>query len=62
MGFTKFPNPNGNIWGINAFIKLITKYRQSNSNNLAKVLHCIQTVNGKGALDDDFSLLEITFS
>jgi sigma-B regulation protein RsbU (phosphoserine phosphatase) len=58
-GVYEILRPDGQIWGLNAFIDLLTDYKKSNIGNLDQVLHQIQGVNGSKALDDDFSLLEI---
>jgi PAS domain S-box-containing protein len=61
-GVYEILQPDGQIWGLNAFIDLLTDYKKSNIGNLDQVLHHIQRVNGSKALDDDFSLLEINLN
>ena len=60
-GVYEIPQPDGTIWGLNAFIDVLINYKKSNTDNLETVLHHIQTLNIKKVLDDDFSLLEINF-
>jgi sigma-B regulation protein RsbU (phosphoserine phosphatase) len=61
-GVYEIPQPDGKIWGLNAFIDFIIDYKKSNTGQLGTVLYHIQTVNTKKELDDDFSLLEINFN
>jgi sigma-B regulation protein RsbU (phosphoserine phosphatase) len=58
-GVYEILQPDGNIWGLNAFIDLLTDYKKSSTGRLDTVLAHIQSLNGNKALDDDFSLLQI---
>jgi sigma-B regulation protein RsbU (phosphoserine phosphatase) len=60
-GVYEILQPDGNIWGLNAFIDLLNNYTKSNDGHLDTVLHQIQDLNKNKALDDDFSLLQINF-
>ncbi len=60
-GVYEISQPDDKIWGLDAFVDLITDYQKSSTSNLEKVLHHIQSLNGNQSLDDDFSLLKITF-
>ena len=61
-GVYELLQPDGSIWGLNAFIDLLTDYNKSKSGNLEQVLHHIQRLNGNKVLDDDFSLLQINLN
>ncbi|MDP8966841.1 MAG: SpoIIE family protein phosphatase, partial [Cyanobacteriota bacterium] len=58
-GVYEIHQPDGNIWGLNAFIDLLHDYKKSNNDHLDTVLQHIQDLNGNKALDDDLSLLQI---
>ncbi|MEH2128061.1 SpoIIE family protein phosphatase [Nostoc sp.] len=49
------------IWGIDAFIELLTKYSQKHTCNLNQVLAKILTLNAQDNLDDDLSLVKVNF-
>ncbi len=61
-GVYEILQPDGQIWGLNAFIDLLTDYNKRNSGDLNQVLHHIDNLNGNKALDDDFSLLQINLN
>jgi sigma-B regulation protein RsbU (phosphoserine phosphatase) len=61
-GVYEILQPDGQIWGLNAFINMLTDYKKRDTGNLEQVLHHIQSLNGSKALDDDFSLLEINLN
>ncbi|MBN3945289.1 MAG: SpoIIE family protein phosphatase [Nostoc sp. NMS7] len=52
---------NGKIWGIDAFIDLLTEYSQKDSYNLNQLLAKIITLNAQDNLDDDLSLVKVNF-
>ncbi|MEH2026134.1 SpoIIE family protein phosphatase [Nostoc sp.] len=52
---------DGKIWGIDAFIDLLTKYSQKDTCNLNQLLAKILTLNPQGNLDDDLSLVKVNF-
>jgi phosphoserine phosphatase RsbU/P len=61
-GVYEIHQPDGEIWGLDAFIDLLIDCKKSGSNsNLDRVLHSIQAVNPKDVFDDDLSMLEINF-
>ena len=60
-GVYEIIQPDGNIWGLDAFINLLNNHTKSNDGHLDTVLHQIQDLNRNKALDDDFSLLQIKF-
>jgi phosphoserine phosphatase RsbU/P len=53
--------PDGSIWGVDAFIRLLTDSHQKNSSNLEPVIQQIQKLNSDRPLDDDFSLIRVNF-
>jgi phosphoserine phosphatase RsbU/P len=56
-GVYEILQPNGEIWGLDAFVDLIVNCPAPN-----QVLDKIQNLNGNQSLNDDFSLLKITFA
>ncbi|TVP61150.1 MAG: response regulator [Nodularia sp. (in: Bacteria)] len=54
--------PDGKIWGFNAFFDLLIHWSQANISNLEEVLAQIQSLSGCNNFDDDLSLLKITFA
>ncbi|MDZ7957851.1 MAG: SpoIIE family protein phosphatase [Aulosira sp. DedQUE10] len=52
---------NGQLWGINAFIKLLINCSNDNTNQLQQVLAQILTLNAQENLEDDLSLLKVNF-
>jgi phosphoserine phosphatase RsbU/P len=60
-GVYEIHQPDGEIWGLDAFIDLLIDCKKSGNRNLDRVLHSIQAVNPKDAFDDDLSILEIDF-
>lgn len=58
-GVYEIHQPDGKIWGLNAFIDLLATYKKSNTNTLDVVLHQIQHLNADKVLEDDASLLQI---
>jgi sigma-B regulation protein RsbU (phosphoserine phosphatase) len=61
-GVYEIIQPDGQIWGLKAFIDVLTDYKKRDTGNLEQVLHHIQSLNGDKALDDDFSLLQINLN
>ncbi|RCJ36460.1 regulator [Nostoc minutum NIES-26] len=60
-GAYEINQPDGKIWGINAFIDLLTKCSQENTCNLNQVLASILTLNSQDNLEDDLSLVRVNF-
>ncbi|GAX35877.1 SpoIIE family protein phosphatase [Nodularia sp. NIES-3585] len=54
--------PDGQIWGFNAFFDLLIHCNQTNISNLEEVLAQIKTRSVCTNFDDDLALLKITFS
>ncbi|MFN6569234.1 PP2C family protein-serine/threonine phosphatase [Dendronalium sp. ChiSLP03b] len=60
-GAYEINQPDGKIWGINAFTDLLTKCSQENACNLNQVLASILTLNSQDNLEDDLSLVRVNF-
>lgn len=53
---------DGTIWGVEAFIHLLTDFQKAHTYNLNQVLHQLQTLTSKDTFEDDLSLLKVNFS
>ncbi|MBD0390860.1 MAG: PP2C family protein-serine/threonine phosphatase, partial [Nostoc sp. C3-bin3] len=53
---------NGKIWGIDAFIDLLTKHSLKDTCHLKQLLADILNLNAQDNLDDDLSLVKVNFS
>lgn len=60
-GIYEINQSDGNIWGLDPFVKLLADCRRKNLSNLDQILESVQSVNPKDYFDDDLSLLEIKF-
>jgi len=60
-GAYEIHQPNGTLWGLNAFIDLLINCSNSPTDQLQKVLAQIMTLNAQKKLDDDLSLLKVNF-
>lgn len=60
-GVYEIHQPDGKLWGLDAFIDLLATYNDTNSELLDRVLNYIQNLNAKAAFDDDWSLLKVNF-
>ena len=58
-GVYEVPQANGQLWGLDNFVKLIEKDRYINNFNLEKIWHYARKQHKCQILDDDFSLLKI---
>lgn len=54
--------PDGTLWGLEAFLQILTHEPQINTYELDSVLEQIRAVNFKDTFDDDLSLLKVHFS
>ncbi|MEH2312635.1 MAG: SpoIIE family protein phosphatase [Nostoc sp.] len=61
-GAYEINQPDGKIWGIDAFIDLLTEYSLKDTCNLNQLLAKILTLNAQDNLDDDLSLVKVNFS
>jgi sigma-B regulation protein RsbU (phosphoserine phosphatase) len=60
-GVYEINQSDGKIWGIDAFIDLLTKYSLKDSCALNELLANILILNSQDNLDDDFSLVKVNF-
>ena len=60
-GIYEINQSDGNIWGLDSFVKLLADCRSNSTHNLDKVLNSIASINPQDDFDDDLSLLEINF-
>ena len=60
-GAYEIHQPDGNLWGLEAFTNLLASYKPTNTSHLDMVLEYIQNVRVKDRLEDDLSLLQIDF-
>ncbi|WP_341528804.1 SpoIIE family protein phosphatase [Nostoc sp. UHCC 0302] len=60
-GVYEINQPDGNMWGLDAFIDLLTNCSQENTRHLNQVLAHIVTLSSKANYDDDLSLLKVNF-
>lgn len=60
-GIYEINQPNGIVWGLDAFVDLLSKFRNKDW-HLDQVLNSVRTVNPNDYFDDDLSLLQINFS
>lgn len=60
-GVYEIHQPNGDIWGLDAFIDVLKDCKNGKVSNLEQVMQEVQAVNPKDAFDDDLSILEIAF-
>ncbi|MBE9207784.1 SpoIIE family protein phosphatase [Nostoc sp. LEGE 06077] len=60
-GVYEIKQPNENILGIDAFIEILVKYSQTHNCHLQNLLMQIITLNIQQNLEDDLSLLKVSF-
>ncbi len=60
-GVYEIHQPDGSLWGIEAFSEFLVAHQHLSSELLDRLLHWIHTLNPNTMLDDDLSLLEIRF-
>ncbi|HEY9598303.1 MAG TPA: PP2C family protein-serine/threonine phosphatase [Cyanophyceae cyanobacterium] len=60
-GIYEINQPDGTVWGLEPFIKLLMDCRQNGIGTLDPILVALQAVNPKDYFDDDVSLLEVNF-
>lgn len=62
-GIYEINQSNGNVWGLEPFIRLLAECKQNHNGacHLDLILKSLQAVNPKHYFDDDLSLLEINF-
>ena len=60
-GVYEITQDDGKIWGFDAFVDTVNQYHQQQENSLEQIVHHIKQINGNNNLDDDFSLIQLTF-
>jgi len=60
-GIYEINQPDDEIWGLDAFIDLLINFRQENTCDLNQILTHIMTLCTTANLDDDLSLLKVSF-
>lgn len=60
-GAYEIHQPDGKIWGLDAFINLLVEQQQTSTHNLNLLMEYIRNLNSKEIFDDDLSLLKINF-
>lgn len=60
-GAYEIHQPDGKIWGLNAFISLLKDCSKINNCDLEKLLLAIMNLRPKETFDDDLSLLKVNF-
>ncbi|GAA6616489.1 SpoIIE family protein phosphatase [Scytonema sp. NUACC26] len=60
-GVYEVPTLDGEIWGLNALIDLLTRYTKTNNCYLKQVLAAIHSVSARTKFDDDLSILKVSF-
>ncbi|NET38610.1 MAG: SpoIIE family protein phosphatase [Cyanothece sp. SIO1E1] len=61
-GVYEIQQPNGEIWGLDAFVQLLQICEQQNIDNLDYVFNQVLQISGQPTLGDDFSLLKVNWS
>lgn len=61
-GVYEIRQPNGTIWGLDAFIELLKDCQNTRVCNLDQILNYLAALNAKDAFDDDLSILQINFN
>ncbi len=54
--------PDGTIWGLDSFIRLLKDYRHPHGFNLDEILKYLRDLSAKDSFNDDLSLLQINFN
>ena len=60
-GVYEIPQADGKIWGFDAFVDTVSQYHQNRNTSLEQVVNHVRQINGNHTLDDDFSLIQLTF-
>ncbi|AMW31881.1 MULTISPECIES: PP2C family protein-serine/threonine phosphatase [Arthrospira] len=59
-GVYEIHQPGGNIWGMDAFIKLLMRNNNFKTGSLNSILESVQTINFDHPFEDDFSLIKVS--
>ncbi|MFB2921729.1 PP2C family protein-serine/threonine phosphatase [Aerosakkonema funiforme] len=60
-GIYELQQPDGSIWGLDAFINLVKSCSHTEKSNLDRILAEVRALNWKESFEDDVSILEINF-
>lgn len=60
-GVYEITQKDGSLWEYDSFVDVVLNYQKRKGDDLTYIFDIIREVKGKDALDDDFSLLEVTF-
>src|SRR6478672_2719610 len=60
-GIYEINQPDGTIWGLDAFIQLLTDAWKNHDGSLGQILQAVQGLSSKDYFEDDLSLLQINF-
>jgi sigma-B regulation protein RsbU (phosphoserine phosphatase) len=60
-GVYEIMQPDGTVWSLDAFIDWLADFSRVNPLNLDRVLQELRSLTGKGAFNDDVSLLQVKF-
>jgi phosphoserine phosphatase RsbU/P len=60
-GIYEIHQPNGEIWGLDAFVELLKGSKNGSTSSLKQILCKVRALNPKDVFDDDLSILEINF-
>ena len=61
-GIYEINQPDGVIWGLDAFVELLKDSDHTHADNLDQILQGVQAANPKQFFDDDLSVLQIKFT
>lgn len=60
-GVYEIQQPDGELWGMEAFTDVLTSYPLGAESHLDKIVNAVHEVNSKKTLDDDLSVLQVNF-
>jgi phosphoserine phosphatase RsbU/P len=61
-GAYEITQANGNLWSLDAFIKMLGTHQNTDDGELDKILTHLTNLNPKDTFDDDLSILQINFN
>ncbi|NER82787.1 MAG: SpoIIE family protein phosphatase, partial [Leptolyngbya sp. SIO1D8] len=53
---------DGKIWGLDNWAKLLCRHKSAQLSTLQPLLDEVRCLNGEDVLEDDFSVLEVSFA
>ena len=60
-GVYEIPQADGTVWEFDAFVDTVNQCHQQYDNSLEQIVEYVRQINGNNTLDDDFSLIQLTF-